>query len=46
VLPIKKQGHSKERCHYNFKNPNNQFNEKKEVSMNEMGAQTSKGIRT
>ncbi len=41
----KKQGHSKEHCHWNSKNPNNQLNEKKKVLVNEVGAQTSKGTR-
>jgi len=30
-------------CHWNPKNQNNQHNEKKEASMNEMGHQTFKG---
>jgi hypothetical protein len=41
----KKQGHNKKCYHWNPKNLNNQLNEKKEVLMNEMGAQTFKGIK-
>jgi hypothetical protein len=41
----KKQGHNKECYHWNLENLNNPLNQKKEALVNEMVAQTIKGIK-